>query len=66
MSKELEKIWKERVRWRPVVLSQHLPAGTEENHEKSCQNSRELNQEPTEHEAGVLTTVHSVRWQLSE
>jgi hypothetical protein len=32
---ELERIWKEAVVAKVKVLSQHLPGGTEESHEKS-------------------------------
>jgi hypothetical protein len=42
------------------VLSQHSPGGTEENHEHLSRDSRfpdkDLNPEPLEYEAGVLTT----------
>jgi hypothetical protein len=35
MNDELERIWKEAAVAKVKVLSQHLPGGTEESHEKS-------------------------------
>jgi hypothetical protein len=35
MNNKLEKIWKEAVIVQFIVLSQHLPGGTEEKHKKN-------------------------------
>jgi hypothetical protein len=56
----LESMWKEVVMALFKVLSWNLPRRTEENHEDLSQDSRslgrELNLNPPEYEAGVLTT----------
>jgi hypothetical protein len=48
-----------------TALSQNLPEGTEEKHENLSQNfqssGRDLDPEPLEYEAGVLTTRPNVR-----
>jgi hypothetical protein len=51
VNNELERIFKE------TVEARHSPGGTEENHEKLCQNSRSLGRDLNSGtpEAGVLT-----------
>jgi hypothetical protein len=45
MNNELQRIWKEAVVAQFKVLPRHLPAGTEENHEKLSQCSRSSGQD---------------------
>jgi hypothetical protein len=37
---EMERFWKEAIMAESKVLSQHLPEGTKEIHEKLCHNSQ--------------------------
>jgi len=57
---ELKRMWKEAVVAYLRYVSQHLPEGTEKNHEKhqrvSRSSSRDLNTGYIKHVAGVLTT----------
>jgi hypothetical protein len=60
MDNALERTWKEAVVAYFKVLSRHLPGGTEKTHKNHSQDSlspgRNLNSEPPEYEAGVLST----------